>query len=69
MTKEVGISKETAEVAYKRFALFLEKYHKEQMQKSKVLTWPTSNKDFGLKELCLSVYIQGLSDGHQIKQE
>ena len=58
---EINIDSEESEKLYKRISVFLEKYHRHQMLKTKALNFPVKSR-YDLQDLCFSCYIQGLHD-------
>lgn len=62
------IPNEMAEIAYGRVSPLLEKYHREKAIVASSLKSTLVN-EFDLKELCISCYTQGLSDGNQLPKQ
>lgn len=65
--KDLTLPNGMVEKLWPRIQLFLEKYHRDQMLKSR---WTSSGylKDSGMtmQQLCLSCYLQGVSDGNEL---
>lgn len=64
----IKVSKQQAEVAFKRIKPMIEKYYRDQLHIARNLNY-NPKENFGIKELCFSCYTQGLSDGHQLKEK
>ena len=64
--KDLDIPKDNAEVVWNRVQPFVEKHYTSMRLNSLYVDVPT--KPFGMKELLISVYTQGLLDGNQITQ-
>ncbi len=64
--KDLVIPQDNAEVVWSRVQPFVEKHYSSMRLNSLYIDIPT--KPFGMKELLISVYTQGLLDGNQIKQ-
>lgn len=57
------IPEKHAKVALKRLSPFVEKYHRDQLLELKLGSF---RNQFGLRELLISVYTQGVIDGEEL---